>query len=136
MDTLNPLRFRDDLADLLRDHYGPPRDRPLHLKVGSQLAQTLASTLQNGYFEELLTAAIEADRQWCAPVPPDSPTSFSSLVDFTLRRAVQDPEEIPEIRIAWHTLLALHSTLGTGFALFASCMRSAARESGRVAATS
>ncbi|GGO60138.1 hypothetical protein GCM10012286_83340 [Streptomyces lasiicapitis] len=108
------MEYRDELADLTRERFGPRRDReqPVRYTAAFSLTATMASLLTEGDFAAFLQAALRASRDCHRPEPNwPFPRTFIDSFSRELRNRVGPFEEAEGRQEAWHIMFALHGIL-------------------------
>ncbi|MFD4260729.1 hypothetical protein ACFWR9_24680 [Streptomyces sp. NPDC058534] len=114
MDTRNLMDYPDELADLLRERFGPQRERsqPTRCRAAVYMTKAMAGLLGEDDFAAFLQAALRADiasqqQGTVSPIPQPFIDHFARELSTHL-----GPLEGAEGRQeAWHILLALHAIL-------------------------
>lgn len=108
------MDYPDELADLLRERFGPKKDRsqPTRYRAAVYMTNAMAGLLGEGDFAAFLQAAPRADTasQQQAAVSP-LPQSFADHFTRELRTRLGPLEGADGRQEAWHILLALQAVL-------------------------
>ncbi|MFJ8755212.1 hypothetical protein ACIREO_38795 [Streptomyces sp. NPDC102441] len=112
MDTRNLMDYPDELADLLRERFGPQRDRsqPTRCRAAVYMTNAMAGLLGEDDFAAFLQTALRADiaSQQQGAV---SPLAFIDHFAGELRTRLGPLDGAEGRQEAWHILLALHAIL-------------------------
>lgn len=115
MDPHLRMEYPDELAALLRERFGPRKNRPQlpRYQAAVSLTHAMAGLLAEEDFTVFLQTALRADREsrQRATPWPSPPRSFADWLSDELRRTL-GPLEAEEDRVeAWHIMKALHDIL-------------------------
>ncbi|MCH0560344.1 hypothetical protein [Streptomyces sp. MUM 16J] len=114
MDTRNLMEYPDELADLLRERFGPKKDRnqPTRYMAAVYMTRAMAGLLSEEDFAAFLQSALRAD---AASQRPGAnwpfPRSFMDRFARELRTHLGPLEEAEGREEAWHIMFALHGIL-------------------------
>jgi hypothetical protein len=108
------MEYPDELADLLRERFGPKKDRnqPTRYKAAVYMTRAMAGLLTEEDFAAFLQSALRADADshrrganWPFPL------SFMDRFARELRTHLGPLEEAEGRQEAWHIMFALHAIL-------------------------
>ncbi|MFG2856725.1 hypothetical protein ACGFZ9_39735 [Streptomyces mirabilis] len=108
------MEYPDELADLLRERFGPKKDRnqPTRFTAAVYMTCAMAGLLSEEDFAVFLQSALRADS---AGQGPDAnwpfPRSFTDRFARELRTHLGPLEEAEGRMEAWHIMFALHGIL-------------------------
>jgi hypothetical protein len=110
VDPITSIHYRDELADLVRERFGPKRDRPVRYLAAFSLVSATADLLTEADFAAVLQAALRGERESRGP---DSPVgwSFSEHFGLALQRDLGEFDAAVGRQEAWHIMRALRSIL-------------------------
>ncbi|MGW5679322.1 hypothetical protein ACWEV4_30295 [Streptomyces sp. NPDC003860] len=108
------MEYRDELADLMRERFGPKKDRdqPVRYTAAASLAGTMAGLLTEDDFATFLQAALCGERDSHRRGPYWAFTrSFVDHFARELRTNLGELDATEGRQEAWHIMLALHGIL-------------------------
>ncbi|MFJ2271830.1 hypothetical protein ACIOHO_37070 [Streptomyces sp. NPDC087849] len=121
MDPSTLIHYRDELADLMRERFGPKKDRPVRYLAAFCLTSATADLLTDTDFAAVLQAALRGERESRGPNRPVG-WSFSEYFGLALQADLGEFDAVEGRREAWHIVRALRSILpGDLFSPFIRC---------------
>lgn len=114
MDTRRHAEYPDELADLLRERFGPKKDRgqPTRYTAAVYLTRAMAGLLSEDDFGTFLQAALSADAAHRRPNANwPFPQTYMDRFAHELRARVGSLEVVDGRQEAWHIMFALHDIL-------------------------
>ncbi|WP_331736023.1 hypothetical protein [Streptomyces sp. NBC_00057] len=121
MDPSTLIQYRDELADLMRERFGPKKDRPVRYLAAFSLTSKTVDLLREGDFAAVPRAALRGERESRGP---DRPVGWSSSDYFglALQTDLGELDAVEGRREAWHIMCAMRSILtGDLFSPFVRC---------------
>ncbi|WP_158679403.1 hypothetical protein [Streptomyces sp. Tu 6176] len=118
MDTPNLMDYPDELADLLRERFGPKKDRnqPTRYTAAVYLTRAMAGLLSEDDFAAFLQAALRADAASQQGATSPLPHQFADHLTRELHTCLGPLEEAEGRQEAQHVLLALQAILAPDLA--------------------
>ncbi|MEU6602898.1 hypothetical protein [Streptomyces flaveolus] len=114
MDTRRRTEYPDELADLLRERFGPKKDRgqPMRYTAAVYLTRAMAGLLTEEDFGTFLQAALSADAAGRRPNANwPFPRTYMDRFAYELRTHLGALEAVEGREEAWHIMFALHGIL-------------------------
>lgn len=121
VDPSTLIDYQDELADLMRERFGPKEGRPVRYTAAFSLTSSIARLLSEGEFTVFLQSALRGERESRGPDRPFTWT-FHEYFARALRDDLGEFHTVEGRQEAWHIMLAMHSILpGDAFSSFIRC---------------